>query len=367
MRIMLWTPFFLPDIGGIETLMARLMPELARRGHQLILVTSHGAHLVPDETLHEGIPVYRFHFRSAVRKENLSLMLSILRQLATLRENFQPDLVHLHTSDPSGFFFLKTRKAHPCPTLVSFHNTRKAFTAHEPDTMLAELMAAGDWFTVVSRENLGSWTNLNPELASRMSVVHNGVAIPNLEPSPLPFEPPQLLCLGRLIPQKRLDLAVQAMGMLHEKYPALELTICGEGPLRAEIEAQIEALGLGKRTHLKNSVPFEQVPAMINESTMLVMPSDWEGLPMTAIEAASMARPVVASAAGGLPEVVLHGQSGLIVPRGDAPGLAQAISGLLDQPEKARAMGEAGRRHIQENFSLEATASGYENIYHRLV
>ncbi len=367
MKILYWIPFFLPDTGGIETLSAKLLPELARRGHQLVVVASHGAHPLPDLTFHEGIPVHRFHFRNVVRKDNLLLIPQILSKIVSLKEEFQPDLVHMHVSDPSGFFHLKTLRAHPVPTIVTLHNACSIFGNYGPDTMMDELLEKANWITAVSRVTLSGWIEAYPQFSDKSSVVYNGVEIPQPDPLPLPFHPPGLLCLGRLIPQKRFDLAIRAMVALRRKFPLLKLTIAGEGHLRKELEELAASCGLCNCVRFTGGVSPQRVPNLLNANTMLVMPSDWEGFPLAALEAASMARPIVATEVGGIPEIILHGQTGLVVPPQDIEALTEAITYLLDRPRLAEEMGLAGRKRIQEEFSLQLTASAYEEIYDRSI
>jgi glycogen(starch) synthase len=367
MKILYWIPFFLPDTGGIETLSAKLLPEFAHRGHQLIVVTSHGAHPLPDLTFHEGIPVHRFHFRNALRKDNFLLIPQILSKIVSLKEEFQPDLVHIHVSDPSGFFHLKTHRAHPVPTILTLHNACSIIGNLGPNTMMSELLERANWITAVSKNTLSGWVEVYPQLSDKSSVVYNGVEIPQLDPLPLPFYPPSLLCLGRLIPQKRIDLAIRAMVVLRQRFPLLQLTIAGEGHLRKELEELAASYGLCNCVRFTGGTPPQHVPNLLNANTLLVMPSDWEGFPLAALEAASMARPIVATNVGGNPEIILHRQTGLVVPPQDAEALAEAITYLLDRPQLAEEMGLAGRKRIREEFNLQRTASAYEEIYHRLI
>ena len=100
---------------------------------------------------------------------------------------------------------------------------------------------------------------------------------------------------------------------------------------------------------------------------MLVMSSDFEGLPIVLLEAARQGRPAVATAVGGVPEAVIHGETGLLV-EPDAPdALAGAITTLLDDPGRAQQFGDAARRYFMANFSLETCATSYERLYEAAV
>jgi len=366
MRILYWTPFFLPDSGGMETLSAHLLPELVKRGHQLAVVASHGSIPLPDETDYQDIPIYRFHFRSAVRRENLGQLLKIRKRVAALKMTFQPDLVHIHVSDPSGFFHLQTLQAHPSPTLVSLHTNLADQINTSSDTLMGQLLDKADWITCVSKATLENAIRCKPEIANRCSVIYNGIKPPGITPDQLPFDPPILLCLGRLIPIKNFDLVIEAMVILVKRYPHLRLIIAGDGLLREELQDLADSLGLEEQVEFIGWVPQEDVREVLNEATLLVLPSRREGLPMAALEAAHMARPIITTDVGGNPEIVLHQQTGLIVRVGDVLGLVEAIANLLDHPQLAQEMGYAARQHAQEVFNLENTADAYNRIYHKL-
>ena len=109
------------------------------------------------------------------------------------------------------------------------------------------------------------------------------------------------------------------------------------------------------------------VPALINTATMVVMPSRREGLPLVALEAALMARPIVATRVGGLPEVVVHQQTGLLVEPENSDALAEAITFLLDHHETATQLGQAARQRAQEVFGWERCVDAYDALYRKLI
>jgi glycosyltransferase involved in cell wall biosynthesis len=172
--------------------------------------------------------------------------------------------------------------------------------------------------------------------------------------------------LGRLIPRKHFDLVIEAMVILVERYPHLRLIIAGDGLQRKELQDLTVSHKLEEQVEFIGWVPPEEVPEVLNKATLLVLPSRGEGLPMAALEAAHMARPIITTDVGGNPETVLHRQTGLIVRAGDVQGLVDAIAYLLDHPQLAQEMGYAARQHAQEVFSLKKTADAYDKIYHKL-
>jgi glycogen(starch) synthase len=365
MRILCWSHLFYPNIGGIEVLLMRLLPALRDRGHDILVVASHGID-TPAEATFEGIPVRRFDFRHAIVRKNPVEIARLRAAVAALKRQFAPDLVHLHFPGPDAFFHTATRDAHAAPTLLTFH-TPPAEHRLGPGTLVGELIESAAWVTAVSRATLEEARAVVPGLAARSSLVYNGLPWPAPAPAPLGFGPPHLLAMGRMAAEKGFDVAIDAFAAVSARWPGCRLTLAGEGSARPALERQAAALGLSDRVRFTGWVHPDAIAALLNESTIVLAPARWnEPFCLVAVEAAQMARPVVASAIAGLKETVLHGETGLLVPAGDAAALASAVSTLLDDPALAIRLGEAGRRRAAETFGLEACVDGYARLYDRL-
>jgi glycogen(starch) synthase len=366
-RILYWIPFFLPDIGGIETLSAKLLPALKEQGYDIIVLTSYGKYDVADKTEFNGIPVFRFHTRSAIRKRNLARIFQIRAQVTKLKKSFKPHLIHIHMSDPSVYFHLSTASACPAPTILTFHQSMEHSSLRGgEDTLLGNTLRMADWVTAVSSATLSYLLRIAPEIKNCSSVIYNGVDSAHIVPDPILFDPPRILCLGRLVHAKGIDLAITAFALLLNRYPRLRMTIVGEGPQRVQLEKQAAVLGLTESVDFTGRVSPEEVPAIMNQATVVVMPSRAEGFPMQALEAAQMARPVVATPAGGLPEAIIHEQTGLIVERENSSAIAHGVAYLLEHPEIAVSMGQAARSRVLKTFSLQSCVDSYSGLYRRL-
>ena len=133
-----------------------------------------------------------------------------------------------------------------------------------------------------------------------------------------------------------------------------------------KLEELAVELGLGQAVHFIGWVAPERVPELMNQATIVVMPSRSEGLPQVSIQAAQMARPVVAAHVGGLPEVVLDGETGLLVQTEDSDALAFGIAQLLEHPEDAVRMGAAARCRAQKVFDWKSYLDAYDALYQRI-
>jgi glycosyltransferase involved in cell wall biosynthesis len=379
-KLLCWTPFFLPDLGGIEMLFAKVLPILKQRNYDPIVVTSHGKKDLPDETVYYGIPVFRFHFRKTISRGSLADILKIKQKIANLKRTFMPHLTHIHISDPSAFFHLTTRSASPSPTLATFHS-HFSFknAASSSNGLLDKILNTADHVSTVSSYVLREMCKTAPEIEARSSVIYNGVDLPGVTPEPLSFDPPRILCIGRLIQEKGFDLVIQALPLLVNQFPQTRLTIVGDGPLRSELQMKAEALNLKHVVEFKGQVKPETVYALINKASVVVLPSrsvqhnpangflHSEGFPMVALEAAMMARPLVASMVGGLGEAVVHKQTGMLVENENVRSLANAIAYLITNQDNAVRMGRAGRARAIKNFSLEKCVDAYHALYQRLI
>ncbi|MBI3119664.1 MAG: glycosyltransferase family 4 protein, partial [Candidatus Hydrogenedentes bacterium] len=160
------------------------------------------------------------------------------------------------------------------------------------------------------------------------------------------------------------DVAVAAFAQVVKEFPEARLMLAGDGLVRPALEAQAAALGIAASVDFKGWVPPEQVPALIDRSSIVLMPSRYEEpFGLVAVQAGQMARPLVASRAGGIPEIVKDGETGLLVPPEDVSALAEAILGLLCDPEQAARLGRAARKHVEAAFELERVATAYETLY----
>jgi glycosyltransferase involved in cell wall biosynthesis len=157
--------------------------------------------------------------------------------------------------------------------------------------------------------------------------------------------------VGTLKEEKGHRYLIEAAAAIVPQCPNWHLLIIGDGILREQLQAQADQLRLGEHVHFLGN--RHDVPDLLAASDLFVLPSLWEGLPMALIEAMASGLPVVASEVSGTVQVMLPGQTGLVVPTGSAQKLAEAIVQLVSDPGRARSMGIAARRQVVEGFSAQ--------------
>jgi len=363
MRVLFWSLTFWPNIGGIEVLAARLLPALRERGHEFMVITPQTQAASPDDTQYRGIPIRRFTFQNTVTPSGIDHIIEIRQKVIELKRAFAPDLIHINGVGSSNFFHQTTSHAHKAPLLVTLHGEWEQQT----DSIVGYTLREADWVAGCSAAVLDRARRLAPEIQQKSSVIHNGLEIPALEPEPLPFDPPRILCLGRLAHEKGMDLSLAAFGLIVKRCPRARLVIAGDGPSRPDLQRQAATYGINLAVDFVGWVAPDKVPSLINASTVVLIPSRQDSLPLVALEAALMARPIVAARVGGLPEVVAHEETGLLVESENSEALAHAVLSLVAYPEIARRMGDAGRVRARRMFSWEYHINAYDALYRRLI
>lgn len=299
------------------------------------------------------------------------------RRLAALIERESFDLVHAHDYKANALVArLGTAVGGDRPTIATVH-------LHTRSTLRLRLYAALDRrqlrrfpaVILVSRalEDDPAVRRLAP---SRRHLVHNGID-PELlsrqatEQSPdarAALEPagsgPRLLAVGRLAEQKGFDLLLDACARLLPRFPSLRLAVAGSGPDAARLAARARALRL--ETAVRWLGQRADIAGLMSVADLVVLPSRREGLPYVALEALGLSRPLVATTAGGLPELIRDDIDGSLVAAGDVEALANALAFALANPARARAWGHSGRARVEALFHARDMARATANLYRRL-
>jgi glycosyltransferase involved in cell wall biosynthesis len=175
--------------------------------------------------------------------------------------------------------------------------------------------------------------------------------------------PGYLLFVGRLRIRKGVEVLLEALRELRRKVPGAVLRIAGDGEHRAALERA--AAELGPAVAFLGTRDASQVRTLLRGAAALVVPSIYEGMPLVVLEAMEAGVPVVASAVSGIPEVVVDGETGWLVPPEDPEALARALEAVLTDPDEARRRGEAGRRRVAERYRPAVAAASWRAAIER--
>jgi glycosyltransferase involved in cell wall biosynthesis len=175
--------------------------------------------------------------------------------------------------------------------------------------------------------------------------------------------PPEILCIGRLVPEKGHAVLLEALALLQERGHGFRATIAGGGPASDALVQRARELGLLDQVSFPGPVGQDEIRSFYGAASIFCMPSFAEGLPGVIFEAMATELPIVSTWITGVPELVIDGQTGYLVPPGRAVELAEAIGRLLDDPEGRRAMGRAGREKVVREYNPETLAARLSALF----
>lgn len=353
-------------MGGVQALASQTIPLLQQRGYEFVVVTSHADHDLPDRSVYDGIAIHRFPFWQALQQRDMDLLVQAKTAVIKLKHEFKPDLVHLNFPDPTVFFHWQTAPRNANPTLVSLHLALPEAVSSK-DSLVRQTLLSARWVTAASKALLSQAQRLIPEVASRATLLYPGVRVPFIPVRALPFDQPTVLCVGRLARGKGFDLALSAFALIEKRYERVRMVIAGDGPARTDLERQAAELSIRSKVNFLGWIEPSRMPDLLNSATLVIVPSrDEEAFPLVALEAALMARPVVGTQVGGLPESVLDQETGLIVAKEDPQELARAMALLLDNPAVATQLGETGQARSKARFGLQRYADESDDLYKKV-
>jgi len=209
----------------------------------------------------------------------------------------------------------------------------------------------------------------------KVRCIYNGVDLRRFSPRQppsnfraalgLPERARVVASVGRFVPYKGYAHLLKAARLVQEAMANAHWLLVGDGELREELEGECRTLGLEAQVHFVGW--REDIPDLLAVSDLFVLPSLGEHFGRVLIEAMGMGRAVVATDAGGVPEIVIHGETGLLVPPGEPKALAEAVLALIEDPARAARLGAAGRRRAEREFSLARHVRAVERLYEELL
>jgi glycosyltransferase involved in cell wall biosynthesis len=339
-------------IGGSERHLLTLLPALAQRGFEPVFVGLDDPSWDPAD-FYGALQVPSLRIRAP---RDLDPLL-----LARLVRSLRADVVHTHLvhADVYGGVAAKLRGARLVSTKHNddpFRTGAFRFVERGLAHLADRIVTITDSLRVFTVESVGV-------PAVKVETIHYGMDEP---PEPWGVNPPDdvptgarvLLAVARLTPQKGIDVAIRALATLPDD---TVLVVLGEGPKRAPLESLARELGISSRLFLPGRVP--DVAAWLRRATVLVHPARWEGFGLGVLEAMLAGLPVVASDVSSLPELVVDGETGILVRPDDPPALGIGIARALDE---AARLGAAGRQRARREFSVARMADRTAELYRSL-
>jgi glycogen synthase len=365
LRTLFFVEGFWPLIGGVETITADLTASLADRGHEILVITDRAVASLPEhDRLDNKVEIRRIPFVQALRERDIEQLAAARRTMNQIFRDFRPDLIHA-TFTGAGLWLLPRRDA--TPLILSFHGSWPTIDFGALGGVFAQAVERAAWVTACSQSALEDLLATAPQIRGRCSVILNGLD-PRFdgEPPEQPPGPPVLFCSGRIVRDKGLDIAIDALVEVTRHHPDVRLVVAGDGPALNELVARSASVGLADHIDFPGWVPPERVPSFLGRASAVLIPSRLEGFGLVALEAALSARPAVATRVGGLPEAVLDGETGILVAPDDPTAMADAVLRLLADPGAARRLGQAARRRASALFNSRRHADEWDALYKRV-
>jgi glycosyltransferase involved in cell wall biosynthesis len=355
-----------PIDGGVARHVGDLLEGLPTRGFEVV---------VCSPAMPTGVASVVTHTPLDLRREiSPRADAAALAGLAGLIGELRPDIIHGHSSK-AGALVRLARLRHPRARVV-YTPHGYPFAGHFPgrserlayraiERALAPLASR---VVCVCEAEARLARSVGPR--GRIRVVHNGIA-----PAPGGRIDPGIAELGRsgpvigalagLRPGKGLETLIEAAPRVLARHPGVTIAIVGDGPELPALRARAGALGVAQAVRFPGG--SADPLAALRGMDLFAHPSWAEAFPYVVLEAMSLARPIVASDVGGVGEAVIDGESGLLVPPRDSDALARALIELLDDPARARRLGETAMGRIRSDFSREAMIDGVSAVYDELV
>jgi glycosyltransferase involved in cell wall biosynthesis len=304
----------------------------------------------------------------ALQAMSLPLAAYELMHLRRFIRSWKPDIVNIHYLSYPAVYALVAAASLRIPAVLSFHGSDVAGSPYPATYGIVERLAVGRAQAVtLNSKNLASFLrgNLNAEEAGKITVIPFGV-----DDRPVADEGASgdfALVAARLVEKKGVETAIRAMAGLDTAAQGLRLVIAGDGPLRNPLQDLSRQLGLEQRVEFIGELSPDELNRRIDQAKFVIVPSLWEAYGVIALEAMVAGRAVVAGSHGGIAEITVDGQTGILIPPGDANALAAAISQLATDPDRAAAMGRAGRERALEYFGWPKVVEEYEMIFDKVI
>lgn len=352
-------------LGGAQRVLAVLLPNLPMECFPTTVYSLRGGETFADDIRKAGAKVVIWP------RPIWQAPLTMLRFIRAIRRG-DYDILHLHLAG-AQFFWGFARPFLPKNIKVVIHEHSRLDRKNKFEDIAFRLARHPHTVIACSDAIREQCCAFYPLPSERCITLYNAVNLPDIDNAtptarsdfaPESEDKKLIGFTGRLNTPKGLDVLLDAWVDVVKTYPEVHLALIGDGPLKAELQAQAADL------EIQSSITFcgyrSDVPGILKSLDAYAQPSRWEAFGLSMAEAMSARLPVVASDIPGIREVVVHNSTGILVPPEDPVLLAQAICALLADPNRAREMGQAGRQRVETHFNAATAAQKLARIYEKL-
>ncbi len=350
MRILIATWHYRPHVGGAERKAELFARTLAAQGHEITVVTGRRSLSLPAQEVRDGVRVCRLwpgrHLSTAVR---MALWVWCRRKKIDLIHGFIVNGPMVAVGAVAARFGIPMTVA---PASMGFHSDLDTLQGRLGGRQLAARSLSLPWKIAASTEDMAQELRRRGFAPEQVFHRPTGVHVPPIEMlTPAAERDRTVVVVGRLAAVKGPDVALEAWREVHRKRPEWRLVFVGDGEMRAELERTCEVTGIADSVTFVGAAesPWELPEAA--KAAVYLQPSRMEGLSNALLEAMAHGLPAIATAVGGTPS--LEGSGIVLVPPEEPESLAEAIYGMIENPEEREARGSSAREYIEANHNVE--------------
>jgi glycosyltransferase involved in cell wall biosynthesis len=376
MRILLVPALYTPHYGGAEIVVRKIAWQMHLAGHTVEIVTNRHPRHLPHREIIEGILVTRLYFlfprwsylisgRWDLWLGGMAFFPLTLLQFLFFILRFRPDVVNLHYLTDAGFFLWILRRLFRFRLIVSLHGgdvDGEPHKNHFNRWLFRAVLDCADGITACSQALLEQALVLEPTIAGKSQVIHNGVEA-SLFATAQPYNHPRpyLFGAGKLERHKGFDILVSAFAQVARKLPDIDLLVAGDGQEKEALQAQVHEAGLEARIQLLGRKSQDDVASLMRGAMLIVIPSRRESFGIVGLEAWASGIPIIAMRVGGLVEA-LEGADVTWIEPNDPANLANALLKLC-QGSTGNPIRLAENQRKAQAFSWKTISEEYITIY----
>jgi glycosyltransferase involved in cell wall biosynthesis len=364
------------EFGGVTSVVRSLAGLLEKKGHHICLLVPAAEDGLRPKVTKCKLPGYELKLRLPFDprvpvKSTLAFvyyLFNTLLCLGSFLRNNKIDIVNIHYPGEQCVYFALLRRMLSFKLVVSVHGTDllpDGKPAKSYSWAIRFLMKSADLLVAPSLNTLEHVLTKFPHLREKALCIHNGVNLNEFESSDHSDSggAEYILCVASHHPYKAIDVLIKAFQNVRRTHEKVELHLAGDGPLRGELEELARDLGVGQYVKFLGWQDPKQIRKLLQECSLLVLPSRAEAFGIVLLEALACRRPVVATEIDGFPEIILDGLTCSLVEGENPRALSEAIVKILNNKALAESMASAGYASVKQHFQWEMAIQKYETAF----
>jgi glycosyltransferase involved in cell wall biosynthesis len=362
------------EIGGVASVVGNLAKYMASQGHQVFFLHSARTVFLRQKRTKLGFPGFDFRMQMPLgdRHPAISLLAFLILfpigmfELIRLIWKHRIQIINIHYPTDCFFYFAVCKRVLPVGLIISVHGA-DIFPQVPSSRAFKFLLSSSDLIVAPSQWLQRKFLAVFPDLNGKTIFIHNGVNLAELNglcgEGSADNNVSYILCVSAYKEQKAIDVLIRAFKMVHSADPSLKLVLVGDGPLRGQLEDLAMSLGIQDQIEFHGPKERAEVAKLLRGCKVFALPSRFETFGIVILEAMACKKPVIATTAGGIPEIIEDGKNGILVEPDNPKALADALITVLKDQTLWLDIATRGYVTVHERFRSEDTGSAYESVF----